>query len=291
MKMARRSGFGVSWGIVFLALTFMASVAAAAPAAKPAAKKVTAGQPPLCSSITPSCGNKCTNTPFEPTKCWPTSHGPARADVVTLQANMLACQNSPYALCAFSGPPAGIFGGQPLPCVLGRGGLTADCTCQYYSSGKSFVAINAILNQGAYFGAVSQCGAEGKGCANATSESGTQATVCTYVNNQPLGNPATSFYPKSDVQIISTFSLAMTPPYQLAKDPPTCHGKYAGCMTAACRFKDGKPPSSHKDGDAIQCECPVYDGDYQISASGQPCTLSSSDGKTYIWSGSNTVNP
>jgi hypothetical protein len=217
---------------------------------------------------------------------------------------MLACQGGGYALCFFSGPPAGIFGGQALPCILGRDGLTANCTCQYYSSGTYYVDINGILNQGAYFGAVKQCGPDGSGCSNITSQSNTslsltQATVCTYVNNQSLGNAAGSFYPnaKDRVQAVSTFSFAMSPPkgnYQLPtqKNPPaTCTGKYAGCMTAACRFKDGQPASAHHNGDAIQCECPVYDGTYQVGASGQTCPISSSDGKTYVWSASNTVVP
>ena len=42
-----------------------------------------------------------------------------------------------------------------------------------------------------------QCQPDGTGCANITSASGTQATVCTYVNNQPLGNAAGSFYPNA----------------------------------------------------------------------------------------------
>jgi hypothetical protein len=300
MKIARL-GLGVSLGTLLLTLASAVPVSAAAPPAKPAAKKAaapsgTAGKQPLCSSITPSCGTNCTNTPFEPTSCRPTRFGPARADVVIRPANMLSCQGDAYALCFFSGPPAGLFGGQPLPCVLGPGGLTADCTCQYYRSGTNYVDINGILNQGAYYQAVQQCGADGCECANAMAgkagkcaSSTKQATVCTYVGNQPKGDPASSFYPKSEVQIISTFSLAMTPPYQLAKKPPTCHGKYAGCMTAACRFTDGKPPSSHKDGDPIHCDCPVYDGDYQVGADGQACTIPSSNGKSYVWSASNTV--
>jgi hypothetical protein len=299
MKIAR-SGLSVSLGTLLLTLTFAVSVSAAAPPAKaapkPAAPSGTSGQQPLCSKVTPSCGTNCTNTPFEPTSCRPTRFGPAKADVIVRPANMLSCQGDAYALCFFSGPPAGLFGGQPLPCVLGPGGLTADCTCQYYSSGTNYVDINGILNQGAYYQAVQQCGADGCGCANATAgkagkcaSSTTQATVCTYVSNQPKGDPASSFYPKSEVQIISTFSLAMTPPYQLAKKPPTCHGKYAGCMTAACRFTDGKPPSAHKDGDPIHCDCPVYDGDYQVGASGQACAIPSSNGNTYVWSASNTV--
>jgi len=311
MQIARRPGLGVSLGVLLLTLTFAVPVSAAAPPAKKAtAPPITTGPQPLCSKVTPSCGNDCSNTPFELTRCWTTSYGPAKADVIVVPAgvkpaaatsspNMLSCQGGAYALCFFSGPPAGISGGRPLPCILGPDGLVANCTCQYYSSGTYYVDINAILNQGAYYEAVKQCGADGCGCKNITSgsagstclSSAPQATVCNYINNQSLGNPASSFYPKG--QVLSTFSFEMSPPkgnYALATAPPTCHGKYAGCMTAVCKFADGSAPASHNNGDPIQCECPVYDGDYQVGASGQACTIPpSSDGKTYIWSAANTV--
>ena len=314
MKLARRPGLGVSLDVLLLTLAFAIPVSAAAPAMETAAAPPTTTKPhPLCANVTPSCGNDCSNTPFELTKCWTTTYGPAQADVVVVPAgtkpaaatkspNMLSCQGGGYALCFFSGPPTAIVqGGQPLPCVLRPGGLIADCTCQYYISGQYFVDINGILNQGAYFEAVEQCGADGSGCLNIVScppgspcpTDVPQANVCNYINNQPLGNPACSFYPKA--QVLSTFSFAMSPPngsYSLSATPQTCNGKYAGCMTAACRFADGSEPASHKNGDAIQCECPVYDGAYQVGAAGQDCTIPpGSDGTTYVWSASNTVVP
>jgi hypothetical protein len=304
MKVARRSGLGVSLGVLLLTLMSVVSVSAAAPAEeKAAAPPITTGPQPLCANVTPSCGDTCSNTPFELTKCWTTTYGPAKADVVVVPAsakvaaatsspNMLSCQGGGYALCFFSGPPTAISGGpNALPCKLRPDGLVADCTCQYYSSGTYYVDINGILNQGAYYEAVKQCGPDGSGCSNIVASSTTTANVCTYVNNQPLDNPAGSFYP-TGAQVVSTFSFAMSPPngsYSLSTKPATCNGKYAGCMTAPCRFADGSSPASHKDGDPIQCECPVYDGDYQVGASGQACTIPSSDGNTYIWSASNTV--
>jgi hypothetical protein len=302
MRLARRSGLGMSLCVLLLTLTCAASVSAAASAEeKAAAPPITTGPQPLCANVTPSCGDNCSNTPFEATKCWTTPYGPAAADVVVVPSdasspvptnspNMLACQGGGYALCFFSGPPTAIVNeGQALPCVLGADGLVANCTCQYYSSvGTYYIDINGILSQGAYYEAVKQCGPDGSGCSNIVTSSTKTANVCTYVNNQPLGNPANSFYPKG-AQVVSTFSFAMTPPYPLSKTPTACNGKYAGCMTAPCRFADGSSPASHKDGDPIQCECPVYDGDYQIGAAGQACAISSSDGKTYVWSASNTV--
>ena len=293
----------------------------AAPAAEQAPGKantppVTGGQEPSCSTVTPppcvANGTPC-NTPFELTKCWTTPYGPARADVVVVPAgtvppvptkspNMLACQNGgAYALCFFSGPPGSIVAkGNSLPCALDKDGLTANCTCQYYSSGTYFVDINGILNKGAYFEAVNQCGADGSGCLNITNcqqdsqgaytcSGPQQAKVCNYINSQSSGNAASSFYPTAQAQVVSTFSFAMTPPYALSATPPTCNGKYAGCMTAPCRFADGSDPSSHKNGDPVQCACPVYDGAYQVGAKGQDCTIPPSNGNTYIWSASSTV--
>jgi hypothetical protein len=312
MQIARRFGLGAFLGVFVLTLAYTAPASAAAPAKKATAPPITTGPQPQCSKVTPSCGTDCTNMPLELTRCWTTPYGPAKADVVVVPAgvkpavstnspNLLSCQGGGYALCAFSGPPNGLFGGQALPCTLDRHGLVANCTCQYYKSGAYFVDINAILNQGAYFQAVKQCGADGCGCLNITTGTASstcpstppqqQATVCNYVNNQSKGDPASSFYPKG--QIVSTFSFAMSPQeggsYIFAAQPTTCHGKYAGCMTAACKFSDGSSPSSHNNGDPIQCECPVYDGDYQVSASGQSCTIPSSNGKSYVWSASRTV--
>jgi len=320
MMIARRSGFGVCLGVLLMLICAVS--VSAAPAAEQAPGKadtppVTGGQEPLCSTLPPpSCltnGTPC-NTPFELTKCWTTSYGPARADMVVVPAgtvpavptkspNMLACKGGgPYALCFFSGPPGIISGGkQALPCTLDREGLTANCTCQYYSSGTYFVDINGILNQGAYFEAVNQCGADGTGCLNITNcqqdsqgvytcSGPQQAKVCNYINSQSSGNSATSFYPTAQAQIISTFSFAMTPPYSLSAKAPTCpKAKYAGCMTAPCRFADGSDPSTHQNGDAIQCACPVYEGEYQVGAAGQACTIDPANGNTYVWSASNTV--
>lgn len=313
MTMARRSGLGTCLASL-LTLTCAASVSAAEPpAAKAEAPPMTAPQEPLCSANPPQCAQEgnCSNTPFELTKCWTTSYGPARADVVVVappgtsavqSTNMLACLGGgAYALCFFSGPPTGIDGGQKLPCILNPDKATATCTCQYYSSGTYFVDINGILNQGAYYEAVKQCRADGSNCLNITdcskkdgtcSGSDSQANVCNYINSQSSGNSASSFYPSAQAQVVSTFSFAMSPPngnYNLATTPKTCKGKYAGCMTAPCRFADGSAPSSHKNGDAIQCECPVYDGPYQVGAANQDCTIASPNADTYIWSASSTV--
>lgn len=242
------------------------------------------------------CGDHCSNTPYQPTTCWTTKYGPAKADVVTgntvKSTNMLYCNGDTYALCAFSGPPTPVAGHQALPCTLE--GSVANCTCQVYTSGANFVDIHAILNLGAWYETVKTCGFDGSKCANivncgtdgsaSSCAQQTPAPVCGYIQHQNPTDPTTSLIPKADV--ISTFSFAMDGEYKLGSTP--CSGLYAGCMTAPCFFKKGAkmPPS---DGDPIQCECPVYNGTYQVGQNGQSCSIASPDTATYVWSGSNTV--
>jgi hypothetical protein len=59
-------------------------------------------------------------------------------------------------------------------------------------------------------------------------------------------------------------------------------------MTAPCFFKPGatKPPT---DGEAIQCECLIYSGAFQVGQFKQSCTIPSDSGGSYVWSASNTV--
>ncbi len=266
-----------------------ATPAATAPAAKtPPAK---AGGK-LCPPLPCKTGHDCSNYPFVPTTCWTTNYGPARADVIVgapklgaiRSPNMLYCDGNTYALCFFSGPPTPTgtsSSNNSLPCVLN--GDTASCTCQAYTSGPNFVDINGILNRGAYFEAVSQCGRDGSKCKNIVNcgprgdlkecANYPPASVCKYVKDQNPLDPKVSLMPKAD--LISTFSFAMSPfsldsspkqngPYQLGSTP--CTGRYAGCM-----------------------QCPTYKGtQYQVGQKDQICPITSSSG-TYVWSASNTV--
>src|SRR4030095_11036052 len=53
---------------------------------------------------------------------WPTSYGPAFADVSIASDNFIPCVGGPYALCYYSGP-------DPLPCTPTDDGRFAECTC------------------------------------------------------------------------------------------------------------------------------------------------------------------
>jgi hypothetical protein len=266
----------------------------------------------------PSCSKgNCSNTPFKPTNCWTTQYGPARADVILNPENLLYCTGSPsqYALCFFSGPPyrTGQKPDNPiLPCVLH--GDVASCTCEVFTSAGApagqpttpyFVDINGILNEGAYFQTVAACGHDGRKCANLHNcgKGGTksgcsnykQAPVCQYVNHQNPNDPSVSLIPKAD--LISTFSFAMNDSYKQGSTSCTgaSAGVYAGCMTAPCFFgPDHKSPA--KAGDKIQCECPTWNGPYQIGQSGQSCAIASPGiatpaGAKYVWSASYMPKP
>lgn len=269
-----------------------------------------AEDPPLCPQQ-PNCGSgegrvNCSNTPYEPMACWPTSHGPARADVVEGPKNMLFCRGGVYALCFYSGPKrvTGLpdKGNVPLPCIVGPKGDVANCTCKAFRSGPEgdpyFVDINSILNQGAYFDTVVKCDSDGGSCKNLancgsdgsgkTCDNYKFAPVCAYVAAQDPNRPETSLIPKAD--LISAFSFAMAADY--GTDSTTCddqpYGTYAGCMTAPCRRQSGS--GAIEDGELVDCACPTWQGPFQVGQKGPAitCQPASVDGVTYTWSASYT---
>ncbi|MEO8672136.1 MAG: hypothetical protein ABI411_12535 [Tahibacter sp.] len=282
-----------------------ADVKSGAAKAEPAAHGKRIPIPPLCPKQAP-CGDHCGNLPYVENDCWTTLHGPASANVVISasgnpqeSSNMLLCDAGPYALCFYSGPPdaTGKGGNQALPCTVDESGKTANCSCQYYSNSVSYVDINGILNQNAYYETVQQCGHGGAGCANmlacgsapgvsTASCKMQEAKVCAYVRNQSAQQPAKSLHPGYDT--ISTFSLKMAPGYDMS-GVTSCKGTYLGCMTAPCRFPTGV--SAPQDGSIVQCECPVVHGIYQIGQVGSDvaCEIPPSSGVQYLWSAARTV--
>ncbi|HEV8238767.1 MAG TPA: hypothetical protein VGS57_05330 [Thermoanaerobaculia bacterium] len=268
---------------------------AAEPVARPsaAATNGTAGAP--CEIL--NCGSGCDNFPVTFSPCYTTPYGPAEADVILSPTNFLYCEHSRYALCFFSGPPQAT-GRNPhnkeLPCVLSADGTTANCTCQVYTSGPSYVDINGILNNGAWKETVQTCGTTGAACKNLLTcgkdptsdacQKGQVPPVCQYVLAQNSEHPEVGLMGKADM--VSTFSFAMSADYPMQPQTDCTAnggGAYAGCMTAACFFAPDAPRPP-QDGDTIQCQCPVYHGPFQVGQSGQSCTIPSSDGKSYVWS-------
>jgi hypothetical protein len=276
------------------------------PAAEPASAPAPAAAGEMCPDP-PVCRGECSNYPFEPTTCNTTPHGPAKADIILgnpLQSpNMLYCDEGAYALCFFSGPPYATgkasSDNPPLPCVLS--GDIAKCTCQAYTSGPYFVDINAILNFGAYNETVQACGKDGSDCANIANcgndgsmpgcKEQKRAPVCKYVRDQNPDDPTVSLMPKAD--LISAFSFAMDADYQMGTT--SCpSGLYAGCMTAPCFFAEGaETPPADGDPTQIQCDCPTFNGVYQIGQFNQNCNITSQGehAATYVWSAANSVIP
>jgi hypothetical protein len=260
----------------------------------------------LCPVPAP-CGDSCGNTPYVENDCWTTAHGPAAANIVISASgnpmkstNMLLCDSGPYALCFFSGPPDKTgtnTSNNALPCVVNESGDSASCSCQYYSSGNSFVDINGIINQNAYYETVQKCGHDGAGCANmqvcgSDSTATTagcnmqEAPVCAYVRGQNAQNADQSLVPGYDT--ISTFSMAMQNDYTML--PTECEGEYLGCMTAPCSFPDGTTDPAT--GLIVQCQCPMAKGKFQLGQklNAEDCSIATgSDGTKYLWSAARTV--
>ena len=204
---------------------------------------------------------RCKELPFVRNVYWTTPYGPARADVVTAKTNMLPCSGPAYALCFYSGP-------SPMPCKVDKTKHVALCECTGYNapntSYKYFVDINGILNTCVYIETVGVCGSDGSKCQTENS-----APVCQYINQNPQ-----ALMPQGT--IISTFSTA-----QVKEHPPGCtpcqQGLYAGCMTAPCSL--GKSSQGFA---RVVCECPLYDGPYQVGQKGVSCNL----GEGLVWSAS-----
>ncbi len=202
--------------------------------------------------------------PFTTNPLMTTDFGPAKADIVLLPANFLPCRGTQIALCYYSGP------GPDTTCTRTANGLFANCKCYEIPHGTYFVDINAILDEEVYLATVKKCGDDGRDCLKANS-----APVCTAINNNTL-------FSGTDVDVISTFSQALTNDPDFAIDPMDCPKlPYAGCMTAPCKSTD----ESVMVGDDLLtidvCACPTYDGLYQVGQPTTQCDLTSSN---QVWS-------
>lgn len=214
-----------------------------------------------------------------------TPFGPAYADIWLHPQNFLACKpplhrSFTYALCLYSGPavgtPVGAKGSTavnpPLPCKLAPDGKSADCTCyaltteEYPPYIPYFVDINAILNLDLYRRTVGACGHEGENCSPRE-----PLRADSWWNDAPVCRAANTGRVMPDTDLISVFSTVKTSDYETgsSSNSTSCTtGKYAGCMTAPCRHT-GKRDSAGNE--LVQCQCPVYDGPFEISQAGVPC--------------------
>ena len=190
----------------------------------------------------------------DPQKFWTTPYGPSYANVLTSRDNFLPCQGGPFALCYYSGP-------EPLGCRLSADGRTASCRCLDIAYGVYFVDINAILKHSVYEQTVAVCGADGSKCSGQPNE----APVCDYINRNKL-------LPGADR--ISAFSFDCALEARIGQSQCPDASPYAGCMTAPCTTTDVAG--------VVECQCPVYDGPFQIGQSDKAdmCEL----GSDLVWS-------
>lgn len=195
-----------------------------------------------------------------------TSYGPAWADIILQNSNMLECKGASIALCYYSGP------GPTTPCVKDKPGV-ANCTCyQIPSDQRYLVDINGILNQDVYTETVAKCGKDGSKC---RPTGALEAPVCNAINNNTL-------IPGAD--LVSTFSFYLEKTFHI--DPTNCAtpATYAGCMTAPCKKTGKTDPNTGLP--LVQCGCPTFDGPYQVGTKipQDKCVL----GGTNIWSAAYT---
>jgi hypothetical protein len=180
---------------------------------------------------------------------WTTPYGPAYADIVPAPSYFVPCAGGPIALCYYSGA-------SPETCTLTDDGRFANCKCFEIPYGPYFVLMDSILNYAVYEDTVRVCGADGSICSGQAN----LAPVCDVINRGKL-------IPGADV--ISTFSFACAPEEGIGQTPCTA-APYAGCMTAPCWRQNGE----------LICQCPVFDGPYQVGNFNAQCDLASD----LVWS-------
>jgi hypothetical protein len=214
-----------------------------------------------------------------------TPFGPAYADIWLHQQNFLACkpplgQPFTYALCLFSGPAVGTpvpangsaAVNPALPCKLSADGKSADCTCyaltteQYPPYVPYFIDINAILNLDLYLRTVYACGHGGENCSP-------REPIRNYSwwNDAPVCRAANAGRVIPGADLISVFSTVKSSDYATGASPNSTScttDKYAGCMTAPCHYTGKKDSAGNE---LVQCQCPVYEGPFELSQAGVPC--------------------
>lgn len=174
----------------------------------------------------------------------PTQYGPAWADVVVQPSDFVPCFG-PYALCYYA------------ECAKGPDGRVSNCPC-FDWFGTSYVLINGILNLDLYEATVSQCTSDPSSC-----QVPNGAPVCAAINNGTF---------LSGAERISTFSFYRAKEEPIGSQDCTDEpGLYSGCMTGPCFGPVTKDPENGTFN--IHCDCPNYDGPFQIGKSGLTCDV------------------
>jgi hypothetical protein len=208
---------------------------------------------PTCPLPLPFCGGD-----FPLNTVQTTPYGPAWADVNLAPSDFLPCFG-PYALCFYAN------------CTVGANG-DSSCPC-FEWFGTNYVLINGILNLDSYLATKAAC-ADPSNCQQPNT-----APVCQAINS---GN----FLPSA--RRFSTFGLyrAMTEPLGQTDCSTQPRSPYAGCMTAPCFGPPLPGPDPHTV--TITCDCPLFDGPYQIGLNLDP---SECDDTPMAWSASYHPTP
>ncbi|HZR81734.1 MAG TPA: hypothetical protein VFD92_11600 [Candidatus Binatia bacterium] len=190
-----------------------------------------------CPLPAPFCG---TSFPLNTQQTTP--YGPAWANVRYGENEWAACFG-PYALCYYAN------------CTPTADGTTANCPC-YEWFGTSYVLTTSILNLDDYEATRSFCDANPGACLTPNA-----APVCQSINSGTYMQGATR------ISTFSTYRANVEPigSTDCSSDP----GLYAGCMTAPCFGSPVPDPSNHTA--SITCDCPTFDGPYQVGKSGLSC--------------------
>ncbi len=205
----------------------------------------------LCTSVVGMSCSSNSNCPLPYPFCFgsfplntqqTTAYGPAWADVTTSTSDWITCFG-PYALCFYADCT-----------VTDSSDPVANCPC-YETFGTNFVDINAILNDDVYNETKAFCTANPEAC-----HIPNQAPVCQSLNSGEFMQGADRF---------STFSFYRSTQEPIGMTDCTDQpGLYAGCMTAPCY--DPTTPGVD-DTTMIQCQCPTYDGPFQIGQDNMSC--------------------
>jgi len=189
-----------------------------------------------CDLPPPFCGGS-----FPLNTAMTTEYGPAWADISLSSSDFLPCFG-PYALCFYAN------------CTVASDGKVSDCPC-FEWFGPSFVDIHAILNADSYQATVAQCNADPASCQVING-----APVCGTINRG-------DFY--ANAERVSTFSFYHAKEEQIGTTNCPTPAPYAGCMTAPCT---GPSIPNPDDGTVtIHCDCPIFDGPFQIGKDNASC--------------------
>lgn len=248
--MSRTNAFGRHAGLLIIGMAALGAAACGGGKGRAPAPTPT---PTPCPLPFPFCG-----TDFPLNTVMTTEYGPAWADIFLSADNYLPCFG-PYALCYYANCTVDAYGNASCPC--------------YEWFGPNFVDINAILNLDSYQATVAKCSTPG---------------ACQEPNSAPVCKDIIdgSFWPAANR--FSTFSF-----YRAKQEPigsTDCSDQpdrspYAGCMTAPCfgEATPGPTPGMM----VIDCDCPRYDGPYQIGKDMDPALC---DDAPMSWSGAYAPN-